>query len=372
MATTLTQQERQALHERTPVRVGGGPQSGPGDELERIGAWCRENGWHPDRYGDDKQVAAFEAKVAALLGLEAAVFMPSGTMAQQIALRIAADHAGTTLVAMHPTAHLELHELGAYTRLHRLEGILLGPRQRPTMAADLAAYPERLAALLVELPAREIGGQLPSWDELNALSALARARGIHLHMDGARLWEAREAYAPRTFADICALFDSVYVSFYKGIGALGGAMLAGTAAFVGEARAWRKRHGGSLWHLYPYVASAAMRLDAQLVKMPAYRARALSLADRLSRIPGMRILPSPPQVNLFHLYLSAPPAALAAARDQVAAEDGTWLAYGFAEAPVPGWSFLEMSAGDNLLALDDEVLVPLYAKLMAVAQAAQA
>ncbi len=141
MATTLTQQERQALHDRTPARVGGGPKSSPGDELERIAAWCREQGWHPDRYGDDKHIAAFEAKIAALLGLEAAVFMPSGTMAQQIALRIAADRAGTPLVAMHPTAHVELHELHGYTRLHRLEGVLLGPRQRPTTAADLAAYP---------------------------------------------------------------------------------------------------------------------------------------------------------------------------------------------------------------------------------------
>ncbi len=183
---------------------------------------------------------------------------------------------------------------------------------------------------------------------MNALSALARERGIHLHMDGARLWEAREAYAPRTFGDICALFDSVYVSFYKGIGALGGAMLAGTAGFVSEAHAWRKRHGGSLWHLYPYVASAAMRLDAQLARMPAYHARALALADGLSRHPGVARpafaapgQPVPP--------VPAGSAGRACGRTRSGRhEDGTWLAYGFAEAPVPGWSFVEMSAGDNL------------------------
>src|SRR4029453_12776628 len=109
-----------------------------------------------------------------------------------------------------------------------------------TLAGDLKAYPERLAALLVELPAREIGGQLPTWDELNELSELARARGVHLHMDGARLWEAREAYAPRSLADICALFDSVYVSFYKGIGALAGATVPGPAHI-----APRRRHRGN-------------------------------------------------------------------------------------------------------------------------------
>ena len=167
--------------------------------------------------------------MAALLGKPAAAFMPSGTMAQQIALRIAVERAGINHVAMHPTSHLELHEERAYAHLHGLRVTLLGPRQRPVARQPTwRRVPERLAALLVELPAREIGGRLPAWDDLVALATLARSRGIHLQMDGARLWEAREAYAPRTHADIAALFDSVYVSFYKGIGALAGAMLLGS------------------------------------------------------------------------------------------------------------------------------------------------
>ena len=368
----LSQDEQDALRRRCRIVVGGHRDSAPGEELSQVGEWCREHGWHADRYGDGALIGAFETRIATLLGKDAAVFMPSGTMAQQIALRIAAEHAGIPQVAMHPTSHLELHELRAYARLQRLEAVLLGPSERPTLAGDLKAYPERLAALLVELPAREIGGQLPTWEELNELSELARTRGVHLHMDGARLWEAREAYAPRSHADLCALFDSVYVSFYKGIGALAGAMLVGTSELAREARVWRKRHGGTLWQLHPYVASAAMRFDAQLAKMPAYRARALALAERLARVPGVRILPYPPQVNLFHLYWPAPAAALTAARDRLAEDDGAWMAQRFSAAQVPGWAYQELYVGDDLLTLDDAVVAPLFAKMLALAQAAPA
>src|SRR5437773_5210355 len=116
-------------------------------------------------------------------------------------------------------------------------------------------------------------------------------------MDGARLWEAREYFAPKSLADLCAPFDSVYVSFYKGIGALAGAMLLGPQDFIAEARVWRRRQGGTLVQLHPFVASAAMRFDSQLAKMPAYRARALALGQALAAIDGLIIDPQTLQVN---------------------------------------------------------------------------
>ena len=298
--------------------------------------------------------------------------MPSGTMAQQIALRIAAERAGIRSSRCIRRRMSSFHEFRAYARLQRLDAVLLGPRERPTLAADLAACPERLAALLVEPPAREIGGQLPAWEELTELAALARARDVHLHMDGARLWEAREAYAPHSLADICALFDSVYVSFYKGIGALSGAMLAGTSEFAREARVWRKRHGGTLWQLHPYVASAAMRFDAQLAQMPAYRARALTLAEHLARIPGIRN----PAIPAAGQPVSRVSAGVRGGADRRTRPAGRrrewWIAHRFGAAQLPGWSYLELYVGDNLLALDDAVVAALFAKLLAIAQAAPA
>jgi len=371
----LNAAEQESLRRRCTIHVSGHAPPAPGAELARIGHWCQEHGWHADRYGEGELIEGFERKVATLLGKAAAVFMPSGTMAQLIALRIWCERKGIRRIAMHATSHLELHEERAYAHLHGLDATLLGARERPTEARDLAALlaksvadrTEQPAALLVELPAREIGGRLPAWEEIEALSALAHDHGMRLHMDGARLWEAREYFAPRSLADLCAPFDSVYVSFYKGIGALAGAMLLGPEDFIAEARIWRRRQGGTLVQLHPFVASAAMRLDMQLAKMPAYRARALGFAAGLSTIDGIVVDPQPPQVNLFHVHFAAPPAALTAARDQIALEDGAWLAQRFGPGSTAGSSSIEIYVGDNLLAHDNSTVIPLFAKLLELA-----
>ena len=350
-------------------RSAGPPEFDPGTDLIAAGEWCKAHGHTPDRYGEGPLVAAFEAKIAALLGCEAALFVPSGTMAQQIALRIHADETHVPLFAMHATSHLEVHEMRAYSRVQRLDAILLGARERPTLASDLAACPDPLAALLVELPAREIGGQLPAWDDLVALSALARSRGIRMHMDGARLWEARVAYAPRTHAEICALFDTIYVSFYKGIGAIAGAALAGSASFVEQARGWRKRMGGTLVHLYPYVASAAMQFDAALARMPQRRERAIALAAALATVDGVRVLPSPPQVSMFHLHFDDDADVLDRARIALAQRDSVWIGGRFAPSPRPQAASLEVNVGDSLSGIDGSRVADHFRALVALARA---
>jgi threonine aldolase len=353
-----------ALRLGCTLHVSGHPLASPGQELIRIGEWCGAHGHAADRYGDGELIQGFEARVAELLGKPAAAFMVSGTMAQLIALRIWCAGAGNRQVAVHPTSHLELHEERAYAHLHGLQATLLGSRDSPAAAADLADCPERLAAWLIELPAREIGGRLPPWDELGQIAAQARSRNVKLHMDGARLWEAREAYTPHSFADICAHFDSVYVSFYKGIGALAGAMLLGPEDFIAEARIWRRRQGGTLVQLHPLVASAAMRFDAQLAKMPAYRERARAFASALATIGGIVVVPEPPEVNLFHAHFPVPAAALSAARDAIAAEHRAWLLPRVVAGRLPGWSSAEIYVGDNLLALPNSDVLPLFVQLL--------
>ncbi|MGI8698645.1 MAG: threonine aldolase family protein, partial [Mycobacteriales bacterium] len=198
----------------------------------------------PDHYGAGAVLEDLEAQVAELLAKPAAVFMPSGTMAQQIALRIWSERRGTRTVAFHPTCHLELHEERGYDRLHGLHAKLVGQPHELLRLVDLEELAEPLAALLLELPQRELGGRLPDWDDLLAQTAWARERGIALHLDGARLWEAQPFYG-RPHAELAGLFDSVSVSFYKGLGGLAGAALASDAATIAEARVWQRRHGGN-------------------------------------------------------------------------------------------------------------------------------
>ena len=142
---------------------------------------------------------------------------------------------------MHPTSHLLIHEQEAYQALFGLHGAPVGQRLSPIMAADLESLAQPLACLLVELPIREAGGQLPGWEALEALKAAARARALPLHLDGARLWESRAFYG-RTHAQIVDGFASVYVSTYKGLAA-------------SPARSWpakrtsspRRASGGGAW-----------------------------------------------------------------------------------------------------------------------------
>ena len=218
-----------------------------------------------DHYGAGEYINGFEQRVANLLGKVAAVFMPSGTMCQQIALRIHCDRRNGKNVAFHPTCHLEIHEENAYRRLHGLNGVLVGSRDSLITLADLERVREPLSALLVELPQREIGGQLPSWDDLSGQISWAKERNIATYLDGARLWECKP-HLGRDYPEICALFDTVYVSFYKILFGISGAILAGPADVIREARLWQRRHGGNPPTLYPMVLAAQRGLDRHLGK----------------------------------------------------------------------------------------------------------
>ncbi len=240
-----------------------------------------------DVYGDGGTVGILEEEVRTLLDKPAAAFMPSGTMIQQIALRIHADRRNRRVVAFHPTCHLELHEDKAYQRMHGLVGIPVGDRHNLITLADLEGIQEPLAALLIELPQREIGGQLPAWKDLVAQIDWAHKQGAAVHMDGARLWECGPFYG-RPPSEIAALFDTVYVSFYKGLGGVAGGMLLGEEDVIAEAREWRHRHGGTLFGLWPYAAAALAGLRLRLPRMDAYVAHARAVAAALSAIDGVR------------------------------------------------------------------------------------
>lgn len=340
--------------------------AGPGAaaaELERVAGWLRA---HPtqelDVYGRGALVETFEARVAELLGVEAARWMPSGCMAQPIALRVWSDRAADShkrRIGLHPTSHLELHECTSYARLHGLEKVALGAADAPFDATHIEAAGD-LAAVVLELPAREIGGQVPSWEELVKISKAVRAGGGRLHLDGARLWQTM--YDNKPLAEICALFDSVYVSFYKDIGALPGAMLLGPREFIDEAVVWQRRQGGTLYSAHANIVSAMLNLEERLPRMFEYRAKALAVASairsRLGRTAFHSITPDPPHASMLHLVLKGPSQAeLEALRDKVALEHGIRIFSRIRAEVGDGLWYTEISFGDACLRIDDTQLV---------------
>jgi threonine aldolase len=278
----------------------------------------------PDNYGDGGVVAELEDYLADLLGKPAAVFLPSGTMAQAATLRVHADRRDRRTVLWHPYCHLDNHEGQAHARLHGLLGRPVGARHRLIELADLTAVSEPVAALLLELPQRDLGGQLPAWDELVSQLDWARDRSAAAHLDGARLWEATAGYQ-RSPAEIAGLFDTVYVSFYKGIGALPGCCVAGSAEDVAEVREWRRRLGGTLHGLWPAAASALHLLPERLAEMPARLAHARAIAAAVADLPDLQVLPDPPQTPMFHLLFRVPAERFAANARRLAEQDGIWV-----------------------------------------------
>lgn len=356
------QQERERLRAASRRLDGHGPRS-PAELLTRTAAWCEEHDVGFEPYGEGPFTAAFEARVAELLDMPAARFFPSGTMAQQVALRVWTERAGNDHFAMHPTAHLELHEKHGYQFLHQMRATLIGPTDSPLLAGHLAELEEDVAALLIELPIREAGGQLPSWEQLQELNRAVAERGIRFHLDGARLWESAAFYG-RGYAEICAGFDSVYVSFYKGIGALSGAMLLGPEDFIEEAAVWQRRSGGNLFTMAPNVASAAMQLDERLEKMPAYYERSIDLAAALSAIDGITVIPDPPHTNLFHVALAVDADAAKNRRDEVARDTGFWI-FGGVEPDGEDACRFELYVGDAALNVEDAEVAAAFAVIVA-------
>lgn len=302
-----------------------------------------------DRYGAGGAVTALEEEVRTVLGKPAAVFMPSGTMAQQIALRIHADQRGVKTCAFHPTCHLALFEEEAYARLHGLVGVTVGDARALITLADLQSIREPLAAVLFELPQREIGGLLPAWRDLEEQVAFVRSQGAAVHLDGARLWECTPYYE-RSPAAIAALFDTVYVSFYKGLGGLAGCCLAGTEEEIAAARVWRRRHGGTLYGLWPNAASGLAGLRKRLPLMPQYFQHACAIAERLRDLPNVEIMPDPPQTPMMHLHLRVDERAFLRAAARIAEREGIFTWGGTSPGLTPATRVVEFTVGDATLA----------------------
>ncbi|MBI1796051.1 MAG: aminotransferase class I/II-fold pyridoxal phosphate-dependent enzyme [Candidatus Eisenbacteria bacterium] len=262
-----------------------------------------------DVYGDDPTVLELERRIAAIAGFEAAVYVPSGTMGNQLAVRC---HTGRgDEVLLDADSHIYVNEQGA---VGALAGCLAHPiaseRGAIAPAAIEAAVRDpsddhvaRVSLLCLENTHNRHGGSILPLETLTTIAAAARGRGLAVHLDGARLWNASVAtgVAIRTWA---APVDSVMMCFSKGLGAPIGSVLAGRADFIRRARRVRKQWGGGMRQVGVLAAAALHALDHHVERLAEDHARAKRLAAGLGG-EGVRV--AEPETNIVMIELLAAP-----------------------------------------------------------------
>lgn len=310
-----------SARDRCDLRLGFSLGEDPAERLEAIARFLADEAVEDEIYLTGMLADRLENYCAKLFGKPAALWFPSGTLAQMTAALIHAEETGRSAIGLHPTSHLLLHEKEGVEELARLEPVRVGSWHDVIKPQDI---PEGLGALFIEIPQRHNGGLCPDWDGLSATVSAARIKGARLHMDGARLWSVRHALGAHSFSEICQPFDSIYASFYKDIGALSGAILVGEPDFIEKAKIWRHRAGGQLVRAWVEMADALRLLPKVIDDMPVWVESAGRLASSLHEA-GLTVEPYPVQTNMFHVRLPINGDAFAKRRDTIAETTGVWL-----------------------------------------------
>jgi threonine aldolase len=332
--------------------LGGHGSLSLAEEFSQLSEYCRLHNIKRDLYGVGEFVQGYENEVADLLGTEAAIFMPSGAMAQQIACRLWCLEKKKETIAMHSTCQMEINEHHAYQYLHGLNALLIGDPLEFIRREDIVALEgSDIAVVVIELPMRQIGGVLPSFEELVELCQEIRKRGIALHMDGARLYECAPFFK-RPYSDLADLFDSIYLSTYKGLNGWAGAFLAGRKSFIDDARPWLRRHGGNLKEITPYLLSSYLNFKTNLEKVEAWHEQAKSFAQLLNRFSLIQTRPKVPQTHMMHIDFKATLESLEKARDHVAEKYKLWTFSFFIETPMSDKYMTEVALYDSFSKID--------------------
>ena len=274
-----------------------------------------------DVYREDPTVRALEERTAELLGHEAALFVPTGSMGNQVALRVH-GRSGTEVI-VEARSHVFHYEMGA---MAALSGLLPRPVEGPAgcplpgdverwVRPEAVAYLPRTSVLSLENTHNFAGGRVVPRAATEALLAVARRHSLATHLDGARLWNAAAALGVPE-ASLAAGFSSVMVCFSKGLRAPVGSAIAGSRAFVAEAWRVRKLFGGGMRQAGVLAAAALVALAQERERLVADHARARRLAAGLEGLPGIQVDVASVETNIVIVGLDPAvtgnaPAALA-------------------------------------------------------------
>ena len=262
-----------------------------------------------DVFGEDPTVAALESRVASLLGHEAALFTPTGSMANQLGMRLHVEP-GQEVIA-DTLAHVLRAELGAAAVLSGISsrswasehGRLVPSGPLDLMSVGAGPYQVGTALIVVENTHNFGGGTIQSLEAIREVRAVSQKAGVAMHLDGARLWNAHVATGI-PLADYGREFDTVSVCLSKGLGAPVGSVLVGSSELMERARIWRKRFGGGMRQVGILAAAGLHALDHHIERLADDHARASRFAAAVGAVAPSVVSPELVETNIVMLDLS--------------------------------------------------------------------
>lgn len=279
-------------------------------ELQEI---IEKNNDTQDTYAKGGAVAKLEQKFAEITGKEKAIFMPSGTMANNLALKVLSE--GNTKIFVQETSHLYRDEGDAAQSVHSKRLIPLAQGRASFRLEELKeamlyfdkgeVFRSGIGAVSIENPVRRADGQVFPIEEIRKISSYCREQNIKLHLDGARLHLA-SAYTGIPIKEYASYFDTVYISLYKYLGSKGGAVLSGDAKVIDQMPHLIKIFGGNMYQNWPYAAMALNKLTHIEDTLYKAKAKGEQLISLINQSPNMKISRVPNGSNVFDLHVSAP------------------------------------------------------------------
>ena len=262
-----------------------------------------------DVYGDDPTVNSLEERLAAMFGHQAGLFCPTGSLANQLAIRTLVKPGEELLVETR--SHIVRAELGAAATFSGIttrtwpstDGLLKADDALAIAHENAGPYLVSTKAIAVENTHNFGGGTVQPIDEIAKLSSAARARGIAMHLDGARIWNAHVASGV-SFSEYGKHFDTISVCLSKGLGAPIGSVMLSTKERVAETRIWRKRYGAGMRQVGIIAAAAHYALDHNIDRLAEDHGRAKKIAIALAAIDSSLVDPSKVHTNIVGLELS--------------------------------------------------------------------
>lgn len=321
----------------------------------------------PDFYGEGGVVEALEKKFLAVTGKQAAIYMPSGTMANQLAIAVLSGD--NTKVFVQEASHVYRDEADAAQSIHNKRLIPLAPNEPVFTLEALQAsikyhdegevFKSGIGVISIENPVRRCDGRTVPIEEIKKIAAFCREKGYKLHLDGARVHMAA-AFTGIPVVEYAKHFDTVYISLYKYLGTLGGAMLCGDKVVIDKMRHLIKVHGGTVYQNWINAAMALYHLEGLDDRLKTMVKKATELFDQLNQLPGIKISSFKGGSNIFDLQV-AQHVNLAKLRETLNKQYNIFMPGRRGDDPI------KLTVNETLLARDNQQIVDAFKKSLASA-----